>query len=118
MSTALPDTVCGKITRLVAGVVVGVFSFVASAAMAATLPQSSNPVRFDAGHLKAAAFIGDSPHAGRQGDGGIQQATPFGMEAEPDTGGVAAKWRAVEFDIHAEQHVLAACRTGGACPAA
>jgi predicted transglutaminase-like cysteine proteinase len=118
MYTALPDTVCGNTTRLVAGVVIGAFIFAASAATSATLPRSSNPVPFDAGHLKAAAFIGDSPHAGRQDDRGIQQATPFGMETEPVTGGVAAKWRAVEFDIHAEQHVLAACLAGGACPVA
>jgi predicted transglutaminase-like cysteine proteinase len=43
---------------------------------------------------------------------------PFGMESEPVSSGVAAKWRAVEVDLDAEQHALAACRTGAACPAA
>jgi predicted transglutaminase-like cysteine proteinase len=41
---------------------------------------------------------------------------PFGMESEPVSGDVAAKWRAVEFDIDAEQQVLARCRSGAACP--
>jgi predicted transglutaminase-like cysteine proteinase len=46
-----------------------------------------------------------------------QQAPPlFGMETEPVTGEVAAKWRAVEVDIDREQQVLAHCRTQGACP--
>jgi len=42
---------------------------------------------------------------------------PFGMESEPVTGGVAMKWHAVEVDLDAEHQVLAACRTGAACPA-
>jgi predicted transglutaminase-like cysteine proteinase len=82
------------------------------------LPQASNLVRFDAGYLAAAAFI---DAAGRQDDTmeSIQQAAPvFGMETESVDGQVAEKWRAVEFDIDAEQQMLARCRSGKACPAA
>jgi predicted transglutaminase-like cysteine proteinase len=46
MHTALPDTVRGKLLRLAAVVVIGACILAASAATAATLPQSGNPVPF------------------------------------------------------------------------
>jgi hypothetical protein len=64
------------LTLLVAGVVMGAFILVASAAMPSTLPQASNLIRLDAGYLAAAAFI---DAAGRQGDTtvSIRQAAPI-----------------------------------------
>jgi predicted transglutaminase-like cysteine proteinase len=118
MHTTLPNTARRKLTLLVAGVVMGAFILVASAAMPSTLPQASNLIRLDAGYLAAAAFI---DAAGRQGDTtvSIRQAAPiFGMETESAGGQVAAKWRAVEFDVDAEQQVLTRCRSGAACPVA
>lgn len=103
-----------------AGVVIGVCILIVSAAMRSPSPQLGDLVRFDAGYLEAAAFIGDSPQTVPQ-DAGMErnrQAPPlFGMETEPVAGGLAAKWRAVEADIDGEQQVLARCRAQEACPA-
>ena len=87
--------------------------------MLPALPQSGDPVPFDAGYLEAAAFIDVSMQAIRQDAAteSDQQAPPlFGMETEPVAGEVAAKWQAVEADIDREQQVLARCRAREACP--
>jgi predicted transglutaminase-like cysteine proteinase len=44
--------------------------------------------------------------------------SPFGMETEPATGDVSAKWHAVEAEIEQEEAVLVNCRSEQACPAA
>ena len=105
--------------RLGAGIVIGACILAVSAAMLPALPQSGDLVPFDAGYLEAAAFIDGSLQIVRQdvATESDQQAPPlFGMETEPVTGEVAAKWRAVEADIDREQQVLARCRAQEACP--
>ncbi|HWN50865.1 MAG TPA: transglutaminase-like cysteine peptidase [Xanthobacteraceae bacterium] len=105
--------------RLGAGIVIGACILAVSAAMLPALPQSGDLVPFDAGYLEAAAFIDGSLQVVRQdvATESDQQAPPlFGMETEPVTGEVAAKWRAVEADIDREQQVLARCRAQEACP--
>jgi hypothetical protein len=100
-------------------IVIGACIFAASVAIPPALPQSGDPVPFDAGYLEAAAFIDGSLQAVRQ-DAATEsdQQTPplFGMETEPVAGEVAAKWRAVETDIDREQQLLARCRALEACP--
>jgi predicted transglutaminase-like cysteine proteinase len=106
--------------RLGAGIAVGICMLAASTAPLSALPQSVGLVPFDASNLAAAALIDDSLRAAQRDatTESDQQAPPiFSMEAEPVTGGVAAKWRAVEADIDLEQQVLARCRAQEACPA-
>jgi predicted transglutaminase-like cysteine proteinase len=100
-------------------IVIGACILAASVTMLPALPQSGDPVPFDAGYLEAAAFIDVSMQAIRQDAAteSDQQAPPlFGMETEPVAGEVASKWRAVETDIDREQQVLARCRALEACP--
>jgi predicted transglutaminase-like cysteine proteinase len=100
---------------------IGACMIAASAAMPRALPQSSDLVPFDDGHLEAASFIDDPPQKIRKDATTVsnQQPSPlFGMETEPATGEVIAKWRAVEADIDLEQQILSRCRAGEACPVA
>lgn len=109
----------GRFIRLGVAILTGACILAASAALLPALPQSVDLLPFDAGHLAANAFIDDSLQAVQQGaeTESDQQAPPiFGMETEPVTGEVAAKWRAVEADIDREQQVLAHCRAQDACP--
>jgi predicted transglutaminase-like cysteine proteinase len=111
----------GKFVRFGTGMVIGVLILVVSAAWPPALPPLGNLVRFDAGYLEAAAFSDGSLYGPRQdaaNESSPQAAPIFGMETESVAGQVAAKWRAVEADIDAEQQVLARCRAEQACPVA
>jgi predicted transglutaminase-like cysteine proteinase len=119
--SALPNIVHGKPALLFAGVVISAFVLAAPTAATPALPQATHLVSFDASDLAAAAFVDAPPHAGQQNGAtaSVRQVAPiFGMETESVGGQVAVKWRAVAFDIDAEQQVLAHCRSGAACPAA
>jgi predicted transglutaminase-like cysteine proteinase len=119
MWTVLSNLGYGKIMGLGAGIVVGACILAVSAAKLPALPQPGEPVPFNPGYLKAAAFVDDSRRAAQQDaatESGQQAPPLFGMETEPVAGGVAAKWRAVEADIDRERQVLARCRTHEACP--
>jgi predicted transglutaminase-like cysteine proteinase len=106
--------------RLGAWSAIGTCVLAASIGMLSASPLSGDPIQVDNSYLEAATFIDGSRLAVRRDAAteSDQQAPPlFGMETEPSTGEVAAKWRAVEVDIDREQRVLAGCRAGGACPA-
>jgi predicted transglutaminase-like cysteine proteinase len=121
MSTFLSNLGHGKLLRAGAGIIIGACILAASVTMRPNPPHSDDPVAFDAGHLEAAAFVGDAPQTTRPNAAteSDQQAPPlFGMETEPVAGEVAAKWRAVESEIDREQQVLARCRAREACPVA
>src|SRR6202051_1533849 len=108
-----------KFTGLGSFIVIGACILAASVAMLPALPQSGDPVPFDAGYLEAAAFIDVSMQAIRQDAAteSDQQAPPlFGMETEPVAGEVAANGQPVKADIDREQQVLARCRAREACP--
>jgi predicted transglutaminase-like cysteine proteinase len=102
-----------------ASIVIGAWLLVACVAMFPALPPSGDLDPSDSYYLEAVAIVDDSPQARRQDaafDGDQQAQPPFGMKTEPIAGEVAAKWRAVEADIHREQQVLERCRAHEICP--
>jgi predicted transglutaminase-like cysteine proteinase len=85
------------------------------------LSQSQPPIVFDVGKSQLAAMV-DAPPSGQTGQMFAAEfrpaRPPFGMDTEPDFGGLASKWRAVRLKIDQEEKVLADCRVQAPCPAA